>query len=144
MGLLGTKKTEQLNGAPNHQEAVYQGADLPIDWQIRQHHRPDHPWTDFATAWNYYGESVEDGGIHGLGFILRDDLIGVDLDGCQISIPAKSLNGRRGSSTCWTATPRFLPAAPEYGFSAKGSHGQRGVIGAGAILKSTTVTARGT
>ena len=40
-------------------------------------------WTDFGTACNFYQDFADDGGIHGLGFILRDDLIGVDLDGCR-------------------------------------------------------------
>jgi len=44
-----------------------------------------HTWTDFGTARSYYEAFGDDGSIHGLGYILHDDLIGVDLDGCRDS-----------------------------------------------------------
>ena len=40
-------------------------------------------WTEFGTACTYYEAFADDGDVHGLGYILRDDLIGVDLDGCR-------------------------------------------------------------
>ena len=37
----------------------------------------------FDKACTFYQDFADESGSHGLGFILRDDLIGVDLDGCR-------------------------------------------------------------
>jgi len=75
------KKTEQLNGKAPKKPFTK----VPICPSTGKFASTTDPttWTDFATAWNYYGKFAEDGRIHGLGFILREDLIGVDLDGCR-------------------------------------------------------------
>ena len=75
------KKTEQLNGkAPK--KPFTKVPICPLTGNYASTTDPT-TWTDFATAWSYYEAFVESDGIHGLGYILRDDLIGVDLDGCR-------------------------------------------------------------
>lgn len=75
------KKTEQLNGKVPKKPFTK----IPICPLTGTNASTTEPttWTDFGTACTFYQDFVDDGGIHGLGFILRDDLIGVDLDGCR-------------------------------------------------------------
>jgi hypothetical protein len=75
------KKIESPNGKPPKKPFTK----IPICPNTGKNASTTEPitWTDFGIAWDYYEAFAENGSIHGLGFILRDDLIGVDLDGCR-------------------------------------------------------------
>lgn len=75
------KKVEQTNGKPPKKPFTK----IPICPMTGTNASTTEPttWADFGTACTFYQDFVDDGGSHGLGFILRDDLIGVDLDGCR-------------------------------------------------------------
>jgi putative DNA primase/helicase len=75
------KKVEQTNGKPPKKPFTK----IPICPMTGTNASTTEPttWADFDKACTFYQDFADDGGSHGLGFILRDDLIGVDLDGCR-------------------------------------------------------------
>ena len=79
--MLVIEKVEQTNGKPPKKPFTK----VPICPMTGTNASTTEPttWADFDKACTFYEDFVDDGGSHGLGFILRDDLIGVDLDGCR-------------------------------------------------------------
>ena len=75
------KKIESPNGKPPKKPSTKVPI-CPLNGKNASTINP-HTWTDFGTAWSYYVAFGDDGSVHGLGYILHDDLIGVDLDGCR-------------------------------------------------------------